>query len=451
MSKFDRVVLVTILIVFLFVPALFIMERFNPVTVVCESSDDCSTISINGSLLFRFSRAVDSDLVESLFSTHTTKANIFEWLDDQTLRWFAADPPDSMYEILIELSRGKVGISGRYLLKNYSWEVVIREPDVVGMVLTGKYFDLYKIIPQESGDSTPLTQSNGTVLDYAPSPDGEWVLFALENDSGGIDLWKTNRDGENTGIFADCGQDKCIEPSWALFSGRIAFTRESNSSGSLTSEIYLADSIFEKPMVLGFLQSEMFSSPVFSPNGKWLSVRQNGSDSRILVKLDSRELFPIKDSIGNNGCWLSGSDTYFLIGMENAAGIFRNRIFRVDLANRDLSVVGEGQSEALVWGVDQIACNPVNGSLAVIIQPNIRVPSYELVVVDFSNNETITVMKDYSLIIGSPTWSPDGDCLVFSGQKLGDDLAEVKTFIWNRESETLNVISAGLTAPSWLP
>ena len=295
MSKFDRIAQITIAILILFIPILVFLDRFIPVRISCENNNHCTSISSNGSLVFQFSRSVDPDLVEDIFKIDSKEASDFEWIDDHNLRWSAVEPLDPLNEVRLSFSKSRVGSRGASLRRDYSWDIVVREPSVVGLVPTDQWFEIFRVSPSEDGEYLPLIDSDGAVIDFEPSPDGEWILYAVENETGGIDLWKMDRNGSSTELFADCGQDRCLDPSWSFDSSKVAFTRESYPIGLFKSEIYISDIRTEESLLFDLFGGIPVGKPHFSPNGKWLTVRQNRIDSQLLINWTRMRSFPLKD------------------------------------------------------------------------------------------------------------------------------------------------------------
>ncbi len=452
MSKFDRIAVLTVVIFGFVLLSMFFANKLIPVSIACENPNGCASISVNGSVTFRFSRAVDPDLAEALFSIDVGTKSELRWEDGKTLRWITSESLTSPGRIVMRFSPGVMGKQGETLRRMHSWEITVQEPEIVGIGPTGEGSDALFLISRDlADDAIQLTPSGVNVLQYAPSPDGASIVFTANNTQGGVDLYQVDRNGENSIVLAECGKDKCNYPSWSPESDKIVFTRESLNQEEESIKPFILDLGLGEKNIIQIEVVNSISQPRFSPDGNWLSMIDISGGGLILVNLNTNEMIKLDDAAENNGCWAPDLSTYYFISMENADGVFWNRINAVDLTERIQRVIRGDVLGLLDWSTDRIVCNPINNSLAVRIQPNIRIPGYELAVIDLLKNSVNTVFRDYSQVIHSYAWSPDGKRLLFSTQYFGDDPNNVIIQIWDSESMVLEFIANGYRDAKWIP
>jgi len=105
------------------------------------------------------------------------------------------------------------------------------------------------------------------VLDFRAASNGSLIIYAVRNETGGTDIWKRNRSGENKELVHSCREFICTNLAVDPFGKNIAFTSQDPDGG--LSLISISDSLTV------FFEKGNISNIDFSPNGKYLRYFQN--------------------------------------------------------------------------------------------------------------------------------------------------------------------------------
>jgi tricorn protease len=125
-------------------------------------------------------------------------------------------------------------------------------------------------IATDKGETTNLTRSPGA-RDMNPqwSPDGKWIAFVSDR-SGREELWLCDEHGGQLKKLTDSDTLKG-QPVWSPDSKSLLYTAGQRS-------LYRCDVEGPKEVVIAQSQSGGFSSPRWSPDGKWISYSKAGKN-----------------------------------------------------------------------------------------------------------------------------------------------------------------------------
>ena len=128
---------------------------------------------------------------------------------------------------IVSLEKGAIGKSGEKIKENLSWSFQLRAPLIAYLNSGSSTGDIWTISPDGTSPPKQITHTNGSLFDYAPSPNGELIIYSIVNAKQGMDLWVANRTGQDNHILLDCGLDRCSTVTWDVHSDQIAFIRQS--------------------------------------------------------------------------------------------------------------------------------------------------------------------------------------------------------------------------------
>lgn len=129
---------------------------------------------------------------------------------------------------------------------------------------------VFLVRPDGTGVHSPtgdVTGYNQTNPDW--SPDGQRIVFAVNDQHGTGDLWTVNVDGTGAGVALDC-VDPCLsfdDPAWSPNGTRIAYSRMvDDGSGRSTLEVLNLDT-GEVEVILKAEPTDFYAGSRWSPEG----------------------------------------------------------------------------------------------------------------------------------------------------------------------------------------
>ena len=417
MKRLDKTALLIITTCLIVLGGIILFGSHQPLQITCENGNNAE-ISHLGNVTFKFSRAVDQSKVAELWQVEPEITGRWEWKDDRHVTWFASTPLHVAQTFQMSFKAGELGKNGEQLKEEKSWQMKVRLPIILVLkAIEGPGQELYSINLEGNTEPQPFSHTGGNVFDYAPSPDGEQVAMAVRNNQNGIDLWIIKRNGSDQYKLLDCGNDRCTAANWSPVSHEIAYTRESSGldpkgpKGAPRIWILDLDSGETAPL---FSDSQKIGyGPLWSPDGKWLSI-WNGVEGGIqIVNRQTGETSLLETESGDTGCWSSDSKTLYFTKLIIGESSFHNVVMKADIQAGTIQTALGGNIAGEGLSYDIPACHPSQHILAASTQPNIKVPGKFLSIFDLDSGATMPVMNDLTKIPGFYSWDPAGDYLLF--------------------------------------
>ncbi len=455
MTDLNKSAVFTIAALMILILGVIGFESLIPISVVCTSPADCSSVGPFGTIILSFSRPVDVDKIESLWQTTPELPGKWEVVDDRNLRWTATKPLPSEQEYLLELHTGTAGKSGEQLADDSRWRIILRQPKILGMGMTEKNkFELYVMDVGGRQQPIQLTDTNGGFYDYSVSPNGDMIAYSVINEEQGADLWLMNRDGSDQRILLKCGTDVCITPEWSPVTTEIAYSRE--NSGVAVNSPHGAPRVWIVDYRTG-LTSSLVSDPQeigygakWSPDGAWLSYWDGVDGGVKMINRNTGKNYLVPSSSGESGCWLADSEHLVFTNTLIGLGEYHNVLLMTKRGDDFVETIMGENIEGGGTNIINPVCNPIQNSVTVSIQPNVNVPGRILVILDPENGQKTTVIDNLAMTPGAVSWSPDGNNLLFQIFELASSKTDTQIWMWDgRESRMVS--SSGFRFPQWLP
>ncbi len=455
MKKIDWVASSVIIVTVLLLIGVILIGNQVPINIACQYPTPCDQVSPFGSVVFEFSRPVQTDQIETMWQTTPPVEGKWEWLDNQHVRWNSIKPLPYEQKITLQFIPGQVGQNGEKVSSAVQWDVMVRSPQIIVTRNVGEGQELFVFGLDDEPSRIQLTHVNGRVFDYQVSPDGEEVVFSALNDLKGIDLWIVQRDGSNQRKLLDCGADRCSTPDWSPIFRELAYTREGTgldpSGPKGAPRIWILDiksgqtsPLFADPQKIGY-------GPMWSPDGQWLSI-WNGSQGGIeVVNRNTGDTLMLESANGDVGCWTQDSQFLYYSNMVSGEAGFRNVILRADISNRSISTILGGNVEGGGFSIDSPVCSPIDQWVAVTLQENVQIPGRQLFLLNPDEKGRISIMDDLSRIPGFYSWTPNGERLVFQSFIFGGYENDAEIWVWDWKTGKSEIITTGARAPQWLP
>ncbi len=182
-------------------------------------------VSPYGPITVSFSEAVDASLAESAFSVQPEAEGKITWLDARTLQFVPSQPFARDAEYVIQFAAGALTSDGKTLKKTFQRAFQARTPLVAYLAMENGNIDL-RATDVEGKSPRDLTDGRFSILNFAAAPNGEFIVFAVFNETGGIDLWRVGRNGKDERMILDCKADRCTTPAISPDGALLAYMRE---------------------------------------------------------------------------------------------------------------------------------------------------------------------------------------------------------------------------------
>lgn len=389
---------------------------------------------------------MDEESVQRAFTLSPNTDGVTFWQENTF--WFR---PIRAYEKSVDYQArlsGEVKTSeGKSVDVDQTWTFTVREPSLLHFVPAVEGGEVWKSQADGSG-TIQLTFTDNKVLEFSSDRTGETILFTVQNDLGGRDLWLMDRNGEDQQLFLNCGQDLCSEPTWSTDKQTIAYTREvylDEEGGYQPARVWTADAESGQTAQLYKSDIAFGHSPSFSPDGNKLATYDTLNNGIRILDLTSSQESIIPTFIPGSGDWSpDGSKIIFtdLVAAENEPSV---AVYTMDLETDDIQQVlstGEGDTD-----FSQPRWSPNGGSIAVSLRPVNANISKTLWVFRLDGSFSRQISDDLSATFTAYQWDSWGDRLVYQRYDLSGGNSSI--WVW-ASGENIKIIENGIR-PQWLP
>ncbi len=418
-------------------------------------SQNTLQVGPQGPIKFEFSRAVQQDLLAPLISFTPPITGKFTWNDATHVDFIPDQPILRGTDYTITLNPGVLGRSGEKNQALKTWKMALRSSMVI--FLSAQAFASGELwVDDLSGNQPPMqiTQTHGNILDFAPAPNGEKVIYSVFNTKNGMDLWIIDRDGKENHILLDCGGDRCSSISWANDSNQIAYTRQ---SAGLTADAplgaprpWLMDTktgetkpLFDDPQMIGF-------GPSWSPDGKKIASFDGVQGGIRIYDLSSKQAVFVPTLSGTVGSWSLDSQTMVYTDISGGGADTKILVYQADTNTGQSQQIftSNGLDSNYFYGIPLIS--PRGDWLAVGVQDSAQTPGHQIWLVSTKEDQVQHITHTTGVIDDEYSWNSSGDKLLYRrlGLKAG---TSSESLIWDSATNQEQLVANNSTMPAWLP
>lgn len=308
---------------------------------------------------------------------------------------------------------------------------------------------IYLALASPPFTATQLTQENARILDYAPAPDGNSLVYSRLRDDGGGDIRRLNLKDGVTQTFINCPNALCSEATWSPDGARLVYEQRALAEAGAPPGppvLWWADAasgqttpLFDDPDYHGL-------AAAFSPDGLWISFIAPDRQEIQLYELATGRLLLMPSQTGEAGAWSPDNRSFLFTQLQAQGETLTSHIISAGLEDRallDLSGTGFVEDNAPAWSPDGqwIAFGRKVPRAAV---------GRQLYLVSPDGKQTVQLTDTPTMHHGPPAWSPDSQSLVFQRYDLTTQAAPGIWLLHLPTRSEQQVAASGIW-PAWLP
>jgi Tol biopolymer transport system component len=437
-------VLTSLIIIFI------ILRLRNQVRHVAVYPQEDGEISVFGRIGVTLNQPMNIDSVKEHFSILPEVKG--DMISEGNSIWFIPNDklnPDQVYRVSID--PGAQGSSGRKLRKPIVWEVKVREPDLLYLVVAYTGGDLW-LYDTTTGETQPLTHTQGELIDFMPSPTGDQIAYAKHNSAGGSDIWRIDRDGRYPQILLNCGMDRCSEIAWSPDGIWIAYARESfdhDLERYLPARVWTINSQTGETTPI-YQRTEAYGhSPSFSPDGKRLATYDSVQNAIRILKLETSQESAIPSVYPDVGNWSPNGEE--MIFVDLVPGVLEPNVglFIVNFVDKEIrDAFGD-----FIPGMDfdPPQWSPDGDWIAFAARPVNTAAGKGLWIENLDRSEKIPLTEDPAGSFSGYRWDPWGEQLVFQRYPISGPMFSTSLWVWDHSTGESRLLIDQGARPEWLP
>ncbi len=390
-------------------------------------------------LQFQFSEDIKPEVVIASFFIEPEITGSWSWMETDLAVWQPDQSIPSGQSIRFGFQKPEPTLDLNLLgLKQFEWQAYIREPEIAFLKEVDNGKELFKVSPNNTENELQLTQTEGEIVDFNVSPDGEQIVYSKSNNLSGQDLWLLDRDGQGQTMVLDCGVDRCSSPDWNPIRDEIVFTIE--ESGSETS---FSNKELPKPFILNLITGttkpllndlqKTGYDPIWSSKGQWISFWEGIEGGIAIMHATSKEVGFADPSSEDTGCW-SPEERYFYYSDVKEEGLpIVSIIYQVDILTGMRDYFTGGDLFNLGYNYYYPVCHPQGQGLLAVVQVDPKIPQRELWWIKPGGSYQ-KIITDLTQMVTQFSWSPDGNGVLFLNDTLAGLADGSQMMIWDQSS-----------------
>lgn len=391
-------------------------------------------ISSLPSLQFFIPNDIEEQIVENSFYNSVSIEGEWYWVEDDLAVWQPIEPlpAGQMVEFGFVPSQTESN-----KIKKSAWQTTVRNPLIIYLQNVESGRALFSLSPEQPDLINQITPTEGMIVDFSVSSNGEQIIFSQENSQSGVDLWLTDRKGEEISMVLDCGEDRCSSLDWNPIRDEIAFTIEKRITG--TSQIRWD---LPRPYLLNLVTGDSHSfftdpsnvayDPVWSSNGQWISLWNGENQGIEIVHSTSKESIYIEKMSDDTGCW-SPEERYFYYSKVQEEGLpIVSIIYQVEIFTLQENPFPGSDLFDLGYNYYYPECHPLGDGMTVVVQVDPIIPYRELwwIKADQSYEK---IYSDLTKMVTQFKWSPNGKQGIFLRDTLAGLVDGSEIVLWQVE------------------
>ena len=447
-SQSFKIILLSLLFTVIILLTIFLFISYSTPEVIFDSSIG---IGIKGPLVLQFDREMDQKSIEERLFVSPQIPVTYTW-EGETLFIF----PEIFFlenqSYQIKLEKGGESLDGKKIHKTHEWECLIRKENIVFLHPAGSDGNIWRL-DLEDEKTIQLTENLREIYDFSISNNGNYISYSEKNNQDGIDLWKVDRNGDNSIKMIDCGKDWCIESAWSQTDKVIAYTRIQMNNGQaegIMKSIWLLNINTQQSVPLlndSHLQGE---TPLWSPSGKYLAFLDSKNELIHILNLKTNQIIDFSAISGIIGSWMNDGD--ILLYTENIEDIlvFNSVIYEADPESglRKKSDIVEFVGQKIF---NKALISPDGGWVLLSAKDLSATGASQLWIVHKDGNFGQMITDDFLSTHSTYSWDFVGNQLVYQRLLITSSSNKPEILVWDRECHICDIVFKDATFPQWMP
>lgn len=347
LTPFDRLVWLVLAALWLATGLLIVRGDQVGVQVATVSpADGAVAVSSQTQIRVIFDQPIEPSSVLRAVMIDPPASGTAQW-EGETLVFYPSEPllPDTQYTVTIPA--GLRSQQGQAVKRAFQWQFRTGHPRVLYLAEDREGYYQIMLTDATTPQQPPaaLTSEPYGVWDYAPSPDGATIAFAVIREDGGSDLWGISPDGSQRRQLLACPEAACSGAAWAPDNQRLVYERRAAGAlgaGQGLSRLWWLDlasgetaPVFDDTQWLGY-------GAAISPDGQWIShVAPHKLALQVYNLQDGRSL-EIPNQMGEPAVWSPNGDLLLYTDIVALGANYHTHVFRTNVqSGRADDVSGE--------------------------------------------------------------------------------------------------------------
>ncbi|MBE0410337.1 MAG: PD40 domain-containing protein [Anaerolineales bacterium] len=419
-----------------------------------------------------FSTTMQTESVEERLSFTPAVRGEFSW-EERTLSFTPDQPWYSGESVTIHLQPGarSEGLIPLPLRGRHEWTFTISHTLLLYLSPTNGIVNLFAHDVQ-SGVTQQLTSSSTGLLDFSASPDGRYIYYSERNPTGGSDLIRMDRLGDDAGQpvierLLACLHAFCHSAQVSPDGTYLAYEREPRPQigQSLYSQVWLLALHPGNEIESGEIMNNPISqanhptrSPAWSSTG-WLSYYDLELKAFVLLNPVSGELLEFSNETGESGTWSPDGEAFVApeiiyapppAGVEEFSLLAASHLLSFDLSTGEVHNLSQGVAIEDTFPV----FSPDGNWLAFtrkFLDEARWTPGRQIWIVDVSTGAIQSLTDSPSFNHSNIIWNPDGEKIAYLRINLDHLTDPVELWIVEISTNEHHQIVSGAYSPLWIP
>jgi len=304
------------------------------------------------------------------------------------------------------------------------------------------------LISANGGQAFQLTSTGGEIYDFSVSPDGKRIAYSAHNDTGGMDIYLIDREGNEMERLVDCGEYNCSQMAWSPDSKQIAYSQY----GPVLEDNPVVKVISVKP---GFPVSDLLTGniegayPSFSPDGRYFASYSfsEGGHSVIDLEMNDRAIVPSNNP--DRVSWSQDPAAMFYTSFANNGLLPQSVLMQYDLEM--------GQSQPILgdqltgFDVSRVDWSPDGVWAAIGLKAPDDQSGRQIYLTRKDGQDFRAITADAGASHAAYSWSPQGHQLIFQRYTPGSSNSQPEVMLWRGNTDSLDILVQDAALPAWVP
>ncbi len=293
-----------------------------------------------------------------------------------------------------------------------------------------------------------LTHTQGKIYEFSAAPDGESLVYSLLNADGGTDLYRIDRKEKTPVRLVQCGQAHCEQFVWQPNGSLAAYTKFVRGL-QVDATINLIDLETGDSHEIPGGAALDGAYPTFSPDGRTLAFFDITVGGIRLIDLETGSEKRVPSGEPQLVSWSGdGREIFFKQSVLNGL-LTQSRLYRYDLSTQQVKPFLPDELSG--YDASRIEWSP-DGAWGVFGLTDSDIQSgQQLYIVRKDGTDLQAITRETGTSHAAYHWSPSGDQIIFQRYQAGMLDARPQIVQWDRNANTIRVLSEIGAMPAWLP